>query len=171
VGCHLVDISVVIPIWRKHLIICLFFGLLALPIYFMDLASMGDGGGGNWIALDFRGLIFWTYITLLAIDVVVSSIAVFSFPKAGVLRIHFWSMVLSVILLVTGVVVYGKLLRAQAISSRSGDLNRETAESIEPVHKTAATLSTKSERVVEAGAGIEPANRFTLENLSYLAMY
>jgi hypothetical protein len=101
-------------IWRKHLITCLFLGLLAIPIYFMDLASTGNGGGGNWITLEFRGLIFWTYITLLAI---LSSIAVLSFPKSGVLRIHFWSMVFSVILLVTGVVVYGKVSRAQAIST------------------------------------------------------
>ena len=101
---------------RKHLIICLFLGLLAVPIYFLDLASTG-GGGGNWITLDLRGLIFWTYITLLAIDVILSSIVVLSFPKSGVLRIHFWSMVFSVILLVTGVVVYGKVLRAQAIST------------------------------------------------------
>jgi len=72
---------------------------------------------GNWITLEFRGLIFWTYITLLAIDVILSSIVVLSFPKSGVLRIHFWSMVFSVILLVTGVVVYGKVLRAQAIST------------------------------------------------------
>ena len=43
-------------IWRKHLIICLFLGLLTIPIYFVDLASMGRGGG-NWITLDFRGLI------------------------------------------------------------------------------------------------------------------
>lgn len=103
--------------WRKHLIICLFLGLLAIPIYFMDLASTRDGGGGNWITLDFRGLIFWTYVVLLAIDVALSSIGVLSFPKAGVLHLHFWSMVLSVILLVTGFVVYAKLMRAQAISS------------------------------------------------------
>jgi hypothetical protein len=102
--------------WRKHLTVCLFLGLLAIPIYFLDLASTG-GGGGNWIALDFRGLIFWTYIILVAIHVVLSSIGVLSFPKSGVLRIHFWSMVLSVILLVTGFAIYGKLLRAQAISS------------------------------------------------------
>ena len=104
-------------IWRKHLIICLSLGLLAIPIYFMYLASAG-GGGGNWIALDFRGLIFWTYITFLAIHIVLSSIGVVSFPKSGALRIHFWSMVLSVILLVAGFFFYGKLLRAQAISSR-----------------------------------------------------
>jgi hypothetical protein len=51
-------------------------------------------GGGNWIALDFSGLIFWTYITLLAIHFVLSSIGVVSFPKSGALRIHFWSMML-----------------------------------------------------------------------------
>jgi len=61
--------------WRRHWIICLFLGLLAIPVYYLDLASTG-GGGGNWITLDFRGLIFWTYITLLAIDVTLSWITV-----------------------------------------------------------------------------------------------
>ena len=103
--------------WSKHVIICLFVGLLAIPVYFMDLASTRDGGGGNWITLDFRGLIFWSYVALLAIDIALSSIGVLLFPKAGVLRLHFWSMVLSVILLVTGFVVYAKLMRVQAIAS------------------------------------------------------
>jgi hypothetical protein len=101
--------------WRKHLIICLFLGLLAVPIYFLDVASTQQGGG-NWITLDFRGLIFWTYITFLAIHVTLSSIAVLSFPNSGVLRIHLCSMVLSVILLIAGFVFYGKLLRAQTVS-------------------------------------------------------
>jgi hypothetical protein len=35
------------PIWRKHLVICLFLGLLTIPIYFLDVASTADGGGGN----------------------------------------------------------------------------------------------------------------------------
>jgi hypothetical protein len=103
-------------IWRKHLIICLFLGLLAIPIYFLDLAFTEEGGG-NWITLDFRGLIFWTYITLFAIDVALSSIGVVSFPKSGAWRIHFWSMVLSVILLVAGFAFYAKPFRAGAISS------------------------------------------------------
>ena len=58
-------------------------------------------------------------------------------------------MVLSVILLVSGVVVYGKLLRAQAISSGAGNLNREIAEGVAP---------TRWNVWREAGAGIEPAN-------------
>lgn len=97
-------------LWRKHLTICLVLGLLAIPIYFLDRALLRPGGG-NWISLDFRGLIFWTYITLVGIHVVVSSIAVFLFPKTGALRIHLGSMVLSVILLVTGVAVYGNVRR------------------------------------------------------------
>jgi hypothetical protein len=114
-------------IWRKHLIICLFLGLLAIPIYFLDLAFT-DEGGGNWITLDFRGLIFWTYVALLVIDVALSSIGVLLFPKSGVLGIHFWSMVISMILLVTGFVVYGKLLRAQAISSLAVNFDAEVAD-------------------------------------------
>jgi len=103
---------------RKHLIICLFLGMLAVPIYFLDLALLAGGGGSNWINLDFRRLIFWTYIAWLAINVALSSIAVLSFPKSGLLRIHLGSMVLSVILLVTGFVGYGKLLRARAIADQ-----------------------------------------------------
>jgi hypothetical protein len=99
-------------VWRKHLIICVFLGLLAIPIYFLDRAFLGpQAGGGNWITLDFRGLIFWTYITFLGIHVIVSSIAVPLFPKSGALWIHLGSMVISVILLVTGVAAYGKLRR------------------------------------------------------------
>src|SRR5215472_9234811 len=97
-------------LWRKHFIICLVLGLLAIPIYFLDRALFKPSGG-NWITLDFRGLIFWTYITLLAIHILVSSVAVLLFPKAGALWIHLGSMALSVVLLITGVVVYGKLHR------------------------------------------------------------
>jgi hypothetical protein len=108
--------------WRKHVIICLFLGLLGFPLYFLDLKFTGGRGGGNWITLDFRGLIFWTYITLLAIHVVVSSIAVWSFPKVGALRIHLGSMVLSLILLIAGFIAYGKLLRYGTISSQQRTL-------------------------------------------------
>ncbi len=106
-------------VWRKHLIICVSLGLLAIPVYFLDRAFLGpQAGGGNWITLDFRGLIFWTYVTLLAIHVTVSSIAILLFPKAGALRIYFGSMLLSVILLVTGVAAYGKLRRVAISSER-----------------------------------------------------
>jgi hypothetical protein len=97
-------------IWRKHLSICLVLWFLAIPIYFLDRALLGPSGG-NWITLDFRGLVFWAYITLAAVHVTLSSIAVLLFPKTGALRIHLGSMVVAVILLVTGVAVYGKVRR------------------------------------------------------------
>ena len=98
-------------LWRKQLIICLVLGLVAIPIYFLDRALLSGGGGSSWINLDFRGLIFWTYVTLLAIQIVVSSVAVLLFPKAGALRIHLGSMVLAVVLFITGFAVCGKLHR------------------------------------------------------------
>jgi hypothetical protein len=96
--------------WRKHLLICLVLGSLAIPIYFLDRALLGPTGG-NWITLDFRGLIFWSYAALVAVHVTLSSIAVLLFPKAGPLRIQSGSIVLSVVLLITGVAVYGKVRR------------------------------------------------------------
>ncbi len=98
----------------EHLIICLFLALLAAPIYFLDKAAL-QPSGGNWITLDFRGLIFRAYIILLAIHVTLSSIGVLLFPRSGVLRIHFGSMVLSVILLAAGFVIYGKLLQLRSM--------------------------------------------------------
>ena len=102
-------------IWHRHLIICLVLGFLAIPIYFLDRALFRPSGG-NWITLDFRGLIFWTYITLLSIEVTVSSIAVLLFPTSRALRIYLGSTVLSVILLVTGLAAFGRLRRV-AISN------------------------------------------------------
>jgi hypothetical protein len=97
-------------IWSKHLLMCLLLGLLAIPMYFLDRALLGPAGG-NWISLDFRGLLFWTYIILVAIQISLSSIAVLLIPKAGIFLIQSGSMVLSVVLLVTGVAAYGKLHR------------------------------------------------------------
>lgn len=100
--------------WQKHLIICLVLGLLAVPIYFLDKAALRPSGG-NWITLDFRGFVFWTYMIFLATHVTLSSIGVLLFSPSGVLRIHFSSMVLSLILLVTGFVVYGKALQLRLV--------------------------------------------------------
>jgi len=112
---NLIERNVMKSVWRKHLIICLVLGLLAIPIYFLDRALLGPSGG-NWITLDFRGVLLWTYVTLIAINITLSSIALLLFSKAGALRIHLSSMVLAVVLLITGVAVYGKLRRV-AISS------------------------------------------------------
>ena len=52
----LIDGTLMKSTWRKHLVICLVLGLLAVPIYYLDQALLGPvRGGGNWITLDFRG--------------------------------------------------------------------------------------------------------------------
>jgi hypothetical protein len=111
-------------IWRRHLIICLFLGLLALPIYWLDHALLKGGSSSNWITLDFRGLIFWSYITCLAIYVILTSSAVLLFPQLGVLRIHFGSLVLSPILLVAGFFTYEQLSRLEMARSYRAFMER-----------------------------------------------
>jgi hypothetical protein len=101
--------------WRKHLIICAIFGVLAVPIYYLDRA-LNSGGGSNWIALDFRGLIIWTYVSLVTLHIALSSIALLIFPKLGVFRTHAVSIVLAAILLFSSFYVYGSL-RRQAVSN------------------------------------------------------
>jgi len=107
---NLIQRNVIKSVWRKHLIICLVLGLLAIPIYFLDRSLLAPGGG-NWIALDFRGGLFWSFIIFVGVEVALSSIAILLLPTAGALRIHLASMVLAMILFITGVAVYGKLRR------------------------------------------------------------
>ena len=44
---NLIDGSFMRSVWRKHLIICLFLGPMAVPMYLLDRAFLG-GGGSNW---------------------------------------------------------------------------------------------------------------------------
>lgn len=95
--------------WRRHLIICFCLGLLALPIYFIDQAIFAPTGGSNWISLDFRGLLFWSYLIWVAIYVALSSITLLIFPTNRRFRFHLGLMALSLILFVTGGAVYAKI--------------------------------------------------------------
>lgn len=97
------------PFWRRHLIICSCLGLLAVPIYFIDQALFAPTGGSNWITLDFRGLLFWSYLIWAAIYVALSSIALPFFRTDRGFRFHLGLMALSLILLVTGCAVYAKI--------------------------------------------------------------
>jgi hypothetical protein len=96
-------------IWRRHLVICCCLGGLAVPVYLIDQALFSGSGGGNWITLDFRGLLFWSYIIWLAIYVTLSSIALLFFPGARRFWLNLGLMALSLFLLVTGFAGYGKV--------------------------------------------------------------
>jgi len=102
------------PNWRRHWIVCLCLALLTIPIYFLDQALFA-GSSGGWISLDFRGLLFRSYVVWIGIELVLSSITLRLFPKSGPFLVHLGSMVLSVVLLVAGVTAYGQL-RRQAVA-------------------------------------------------------
>ncbi len=118
--------------WRKHIIICLALGLLAIPVFFLDRALM-SGGGGNWIALDFRGLIFGTYTTLVALHVVLSTVGALSFSKLGIWRIHVGSFLLSVVLFIAGIAIYGSARRQMIATDeqRLMEIRRRLKDTIE----------------------------------------
>ena len=97
-------------IWRRHLTVCSCLGLLAIPIYFVDQALFDPAGTSNWIVLDFRGLLFWSYIIWLAIYLSVGSIAFLLFPHARKLRFQIGMMGLSLVLLAGGFLIYGKAM-------------------------------------------------------------
>src|SRR5215813_3856880 len=97
------------PTRRHHLLICLLIGLLAFPAYYLDRALVGQGGGGNWISLDFRGLVFWSYLIFAAIEIALSSAALLLFPKLRIWPVHLGAILLSPILLVAGLASYGYL--------------------------------------------------------------
>lgn len=96
--------------WRRHLIVCCALALIAGPIYFLDQALFKPGGG-NWITLDFRGLLFWSYIGWLAIYLVLSSIVLPFFPGSRRFGFQLGLMILSLVLLVSGALAYGRMQR------------------------------------------------------------
>jgi hypothetical protein len=95
-------------IWRKNLIITLILGLLAIPVYFVDEAFT-SGGGGGWITLNFRGLIFETYVALIAIHAVLSTLSVHFFPLVAALPRYLATFLMSLILFAGGFYAWGLL--------------------------------------------------------------
>src|SRR5204862_7989567 len=47
---NLIERKVMKSVWRKHLIICLVLGLLAIPVYFLD-RELHKPSCGHWIPL------------------------------------------------------------------------------------------------------------------------
>lgn len=95
-------------------------GLLAIPIYLIDRAVGGTGGGSNWITLSFRGLISGAYGAWCTAQVILSTVGIRVFPRASATRIHLCSVIPSALLLVAGTFAYVKLDdRAQASQGRA----------------------------------------------------
>jgi hypothetical protein len=86
--------------------------LLAIPLYVADRYLL-KGGSGGWISLNLNGLIIIPYIAFVAVQIAVSSLALFQFPTARVLPLHLLSIVISIGLLVVGFFAYSGYEHAQ----------------------------------------------------------
>ncbi|PYS32713.1 MAG: hypothetical protein DMG14_33750 [Acidobacteria bacterium] len=100
------------PMWKQHIGICTALVLLGIPLYVADRYLL-KGGGGGWISLNLNGLIIIPYIAFVAVQIAVSSLALFQFPTARVLPLHLLSGVISIGLLVVGFFAYSGYERAQ----------------------------------------------------------
>lgn len=98
--------------WKQHIGICIVLMLLAIPLYVAD-RYIFKGGGGGWISLNLTGLIIIPYIAFVAVQIAVSSLALFQFPTARMLSLHLLSAFISVGLLVVGFFVYSSYERAR----------------------------------------------------------
>ncbi|MFL6584439.1 MAG: hypothetical protein ACJ8KU_07965 [Chthoniobacterales bacterium] len=117
VRLRLLNDCIVKPRWFKYLIVWLCLALLAVPVYFIDQALFAPRGG-NWISLDFRGLLFGPYVDLVAIYVALSAITLlFARPKHMVLH-QLGLILLSIVLVVAGLLTYGKMRDAAARHQR-----------------------------------------------------
>src|SRR5689334_19507865 len=109
--------------WKQHIGICIALMLLAVPLYVADRYLL-KGGGGGWISLDLTGLIIVPYIAFLAVQIPVSSLALFQFPTTRVLSLHLLSGFVSAGLLVVGFFVYSSYERAR----ETADYEKRTKE-------------------------------------------
>jgi len=98
--------------WKQHIGICALLVLFALPLYVADRILL-KGGGGGWISLDLQGVIIIPYIAFVAVQIVVSSLALFQFPTARVLPLHLVSGIVSIGLLIVGFSIYSGYDRAK----------------------------------------------------------
>jgi len=91
--------------WKSHFIIALVLILLTLPMYFLDQYLL-QPKSGNWISLDFRGVLAWGYLIFLALHFTFSSLAIYFFPKWGLGAIHGLSALTTIILLALGIWIF-----------------------------------------------------------------
>jgi hypothetical protein len=104
--------------WRRHLIILAVLAAAMVPIALLDREIMGPGQG-DWISLDFRGLLIGAYAIGLGIHSAVTSAAIAFWKPRRIIGLHLGGAVVSAALFAAGLTVYFSLSeRADAAASR-----------------------------------------------------
>lgn len=87
--------------WRSQFILALVLLLLTIPLYFLDHYLLRPTGG-NWISLDFRGVLLWGYLIFIGLHLMLSSLGLHFSQKQSLLSIHLVSGLASVVLMIFG---------------------------------------------------------------------
>lgn len=98
---------------RHHIIFCFILLLAAIPVYILDHYTM-KSSGGNWISLDFRGLLIGLYLIFLVIHIALSSVAIHFFPQFRLVQIHLFTALISIAIMAIGISVYNTMVKSRS---------------------------------------------------------
>jgi hypothetical protein len=93
--------------WEIHIRICVALLLIAIPVALADFFLL-KSKGGDWISLDFRGVLIGAYCIVLAIHLGLSSTAVKIYPQQSLWTLHGMSAMASIIVFSAGVFTFHK---------------------------------------------------------------
>jgi len=92
---------------RNHLLICSLLLILCIPVYLLDHYST-KSTGGNWITLDFSGLLIKAYAIFIALSITISTLAIIYYRHVSLIKLHFFSAIISTTLIAIGFFFYNK---------------------------------------------------------------
>lgn len=93
---------------RTHLLICFVLVLIFIPVYLLDHYWL-KSSGSNWISLDLSGLLIRLYLLLIAVHIIISTLAIFYFHHLSLLKTHIFSAIISFALIGIGFFLYNKV--------------------------------------------------------------
>lgn len=108
---------------RSHILICSILLLLAIPVYIADNNTL-KSSGGNWISLDLRGLFIWSYLAFAGIYIALSTLAVIYSHHFTLFKIHFYSAILSLVMLGIGLLLFYKIGKNSSIKKYNAKLEQ-----------------------------------------------
>lgn len=100
-----------LTMYRHHIYVCVVLIVLALPVFLLD-SHLLKSKGGNWISLDFRGALIWTYAFFLIAHILISSLALKFFADTNLARVHIGSGFAAIVLMVAGFTAYNRVQRS-----------------------------------------------------------
>ncbi len=93
---------------RVHIIICCVLLMLCIPVYLLDNYWL-KSSGRDWISLNFKNVLIWTYVAFIGLHILLSTLVIFSFHHSKLFTVHLYSAILSLVLLSVGFFAFEKI--------------------------------------------------------------